>query len=235
MNFNIEDIFGDNEDIENIIDVETLFANIIKCVLVGNKIEKIIKKSKMEIVSKLNKNKSNSEKTNTDDTKESEEKIGTNENENDLSTDITLVESNKEPKNEDTVEDKTQEEDTVEDKTQEEVYDEDEDKIINKYYKIIALKCHPDKCKNELFHKYFLVAQEAYKKKDLVMILFIYSKTVADYKSITKNEIKILSSIVENLERDQQNQCSSVLYQWERLTEEEKCMYVEDVKRKNNL
>ena len=234
MNFNIEDIFGDSEDIENIIDVETLFANIIKCVLVGNKIEKVIKKSKMEIVSKLNKNKSNSEKTNTDDTKETEEKIGTNENENDLSTDITLVESNKETKNEDTVEDKSQEEDTVEDKSQE-IYDEDEDKIINKYYKIIALKCHPDKCKNELFHKYFLVAQEAYKKKDLVMILFIYSKTVADYKSITKNEIKILSSIVEDLEKEQQNQCSSVLYQWERLTEEEKLMYVEDVKRKNNL
>lgn len=221
MNFNIEDIFGDNEDIENIIDVETLFANIIKCVLVGNKIEKVIKKSKIEIFSILNKNKkSNSEKT--DDTKESEEyeeKVETK--------DITPVESD-ESLNEDKKEDK------YEDKPQDEFYD-DEDKIINKYYKIIALKCHPDKCKNELFHKYFLVAQEAYKKKDLIMILFIYSKTVADYKSITKDEIKFLSSLVENLEKDQQNQCSSVLYQWERLTEEEKSMYVEDVKRKNNL
>jgi len=228
MNFNIEDIFGDSEDIENIIDVETLFANIIKCVLVGNKIEKVIKKSKMEIVSKLNKNKS--EKTNTDDTKKSEdtkEKVETK--------DITIVELD-ESLNEEKKEDNSQYE-QYEDKPQDEVKDEvnDEDKIINKYYKIIALRCHPDKCKNELFHKYFLVAQEAYKKKDLVMILFIYSKTVADYKSITKDEIKYLSSIVENLERDQQNQCSSVLYQWERLTEEEKCMYVEDVKRKNNL
>lgn len=221
MNFNIEDIFGDNEDIENIIDVETLFANIIKCVLVGNKIEKVIKKSKIEIFSILNKNKkSNSEKT--DDTKESEEyeeKVETK--------DITPVDSD-ESLNEDKKEDK------YEDKKEDEFYD-DEDKIINKYYKIIALKCHPDKCKNELFHKYFLVAQEAYKKKDLIMILFIYSKTVADYKSITKDEIKFLSSLVENLEKDQQNQCSSVLYQWERLTEEEKSMYVEDVKRKNNL
>jgi len=228
MNFNIEDIFGDSEDIENIIDVETLFANIIKCVLVGNKIEKVIKKSKMEIVSKLNKNKS--EKTNTDDTKKSEEtkeKVETK--------DITVVELD-ESLYEEKKEDNSQYE-QYEDKPQDEVKDEvnDEDKIINKYYKIIALRCHPDKCKNELFHKYFLVAQEAYKKKDLVMILFIYSKTVADYKSITKDEIKYLSSIVENLERDQQNQCSSVLYQWERLTEEEKCMYVEDVKRKNNL
>lgn len=222
MNFNIEDIFGDNEDIENIIDVETLFANIIKCVLVGNKIEKVIKKSKIEIFSILNKNKkSNSEKT--DDTKDSEEY----EKEKVETKDITLVESD-ESLNEDKKEDK------YEDKPQDEFYD-DEDKIINKYYKIIALKCHPDKCKNELFHKYFLVAQEAYKKKDLIMILFIYSKTVADYKSITKDEIKFLSSLVENLEKDQQNQCSSVLYQWERLTEEEKSMYVEDVKRKNNL
>jgi hypothetical protein len=221
MNFNIEDIFGDNEDIENIIDVETLFANIIKCVLVGNKIEKVIKKSKIEIFSILNKNKkSNSEKT--DDTKESEEyeeKVETK--------DITLVESDQSLNEE-------KKEDKYEDKPQDEFYD-DEDKIVNKYYKIIALKCHPDKCKNELFHKYFLVAQEAYKKKDLIMILFIYSKTVADYKSITKDEIKFLSSLVENLEKDQQNQCSSVLYQWERLTEEEKSMYVEDVKRKNNL
>lgn len=228
MNFNIEDIFGDSEDIENIIDVETLFANIIKCVLVGNKIEKVIKKSKIEIVSKLNKSKS--EKKNTDDTKKSEE-TEEYEKEKVETKDITIVELN-ESLNEEKKEDKPQDE-KYEDKPQDEI--KDEDKMINKYYKIIALKCHPDKCKNELFHKYFLVAQEAYKKKDLVMILFIYSKTVADYKIITKDEIKYLSSIVENLERDQQNQCSSVLYQWERLTEEEKCMYVEDVKRKNNL
>jgi hypothetical protein len=122
MNFNIEDIFGDNEDIENIIDVETLFANIIKCVLVGNKIEKVIKKSKIEIFSILNKNKkSNSEKT--DDTKESEEY---EEKEKVETKDITLVESD-ESLNEDKKEDK------YEDKSQDEFYD-DEDKIVNKYY-----------------------------------------------------------------------------------------------------
>jgi hypothetical protein len=231
MNFNIEDIFGDSEDIENIIDVETLFANIIKCVLVGNKIEKIIKKSKIEIFNILNKNK----KSNSKNKNDLEEEVETNETEeSNLSSDTTLVKSQEYSKENNEEQKDKQDNEEQKDKIEETEY-ENEDKIINKYYKIIALKCHPDKCKNELFHKYFLVAQEAYKKKDLVMILFIYSKTVADYKSITKDEIKYLSSIVDSLERDQQNQCSSVLYQWEKLTEEEKNMYVEDVKRKNNL
>jgi hypothetical protein len=234
MDFNIEDIFDDTEDIESIIDVETVFANIIKCVLVGNKIEKIIKKNKIAIVNIINKNKPKKDKVEGND---ETEKDNTENNETDSkNTDkvnedkrIISIEQEKKEWNEQTDEGKELHED----------FDNDlgdiEDKIINKYYKIIALKCHPDKCKNEKFNKYFILAQEAYKKKEMLILLFIYAKTINDYKCVTKDELTFFSSIVDEIDKDQQNKCSSILYQWDRLTEEEKNMYIDDVKRKNNL
>lgn len=230
MDFNIEDIFDDTDDIEIIIDVETVFANIIKCVLVGNKIEKIIKKNKVAIVNIINKNKPKKDKVD----EEPEDEIGkenNNENEPEDNNDTRLV-----LKEDEKYEDNEQKDD---EKVSNEEIENDvgdiEDKVVNKYYKIIALKCHPDKCKNEKFNRYFILAQEAYKKKDMIVLLFIYAKTINDYKCITKDELSYFSKIVDDLDKDQQNKCGSILYQWDRLTEDEKNMYIDDVKRKNNL
>lgn len=233
MDFNIEDIFDDTDDIESIIDVETVFANIIKCVLVGNKIEKIIKKNKIAIVNIINKNKP---KKKVDEPEQEPGKEHENdENEPNNDTRIIIDE-----KNED--ENANEKEEENEQKDNDKILNEEfedvgniEDKVINKYYKIIALKCHPDKCKNEKFNKYFILAQEAYKKKDMLILLFIYAKTINDYKCVTKDELSYFSTIVDDLDKDQQNKCSSILYQWDRLTEDEKNMYIDDVKRKNNL
>jgi hypothetical protein len=235
MDFNIEDIFDDTDDIESIIDVETVFANIIKCVLVGNKIEKIIKKNKIAIVNIINKNKP--KKKVDEQEPENEHEIDEKEEENEPNNDTRII---IDEKNED--ENANEKEEENEQKDNDKILNEEfeevgniEDKVINKYYKIIALKCHPDKCKNEKFNKYFILAQEAYKKKDMLILLFIYAKTINDYKCVTKEELSYFSTIVDDLDKDQQNKCSSILYQWDRLTEDEKNMYIDDVKRKNNL
>ena len=192
------------------------------------------KKNKITIVNIINKNKPKKDKVEGND---ETEKDNTENNETDSkNTDkvnedkrIISIEQEKKEWNEQTDEGKELHED----------FDNDlgdiEDKIINKYYKIIALKCHPDKCKNEKFNKYFILAQEAYKKKEMLILLFIYAKTINDYKCVTKDELTFFSSIVDEIDKDQQNKCSSILYQWDRLTEEEKNMYIDDVKRKNNL
>lgn len=236
MDFNIEDIFDDTDDIESIIDVETVFANIIKCVLVGNKIEKIIKKNKIAIVNIINKNRPKKDKPVEEPEDETADKIGEQSKdgkepiEEELNSETRIVsKENEEYDNE-------QKEENYEKVSNEENDIGDiEDKVVNKYYKIIALKCHPDKCKNEKFNKYFILAQEAYKKKDMLVLLFIYAKTINDYKCVTKDELSYFSKIVDDLDKDQQNKCSSILYQWDRLTEDEKNMYIDDVKRKNNL
>jgi len=234
MEYNIEDIFEENEDIENILEIETLFATVIKCILVGNKIEKVIKKNKIDIIFKINKEKKEENKEKKEESKENEPEI----------TDIILnnkennnEENNNEENNneENNNEENNNEENNNEENNNEENNNEENEKIINKYYKIIALKCHPDKCKNEKFNRFFLMCQDAYKKKDILLMFFIYSKTINDYKHVNKEELRILSDIVDNLDKEQQNKCSSVLYQWEKLTEEEKKMYIEDVKNKNKL
>jgi len=69
----------------------------------------------------------------------------------------------------------------------------------------------------------------------MLVLLFIYAKTINDYKCVTKDELSYFSKIVDDLDKDQQNKCGSILYQWDRLTEDEKNMYIDDVKRKNNL
>lgn len=234
MDFNIEDIFDDTDDIESIIDVETVFANIIKCVLVGNKIEKIIKKNKIAIVNIINKNRPKKDKVEEEVDKEpNEEQINGYREEPEHNNETRIVSK------EDELENKENEQKENEEKVSSEEIENDvgdiEDKVVNKYYKIIALKCHPDKCKNEKFNKYFILAQEAYKKKDMLVLLFIYAKTINDYKCVTKDELSYFSKIVDDLDKDQQNKCGSILYQWDRLTEDEKNMYIDDVKRKNNL
>lgn len=232
MDFNIEDIFDDTDDIESIIDVETVFANIIKCVLVGNKIEKIIKKNKIAIVNIINKNRPKKDKV--DDAPEHEDEIiDDKEHVDEDNNDTRIVSKEDKPENKDD-NDQNENEEKVSEEIENDVGDI-EDKVVNKYYKIIALKCHPDKCKNEKFNKYFILAQEAYKKKDMLVLLFIYAKTINDYKCVTKDELSYFSKIVDVLDKDQQNKCSSILYQWDRLTEDEKNMYIDDVKRKNNL
>lgn len=233
MDFNIEDIFDDTDDIESIIDVETVFANIIKCVLVGNKIEKIIKKNKIAIVNIINKNRPKKDKV--DNAPEHEDEIiDDKEHVDEYNNDTRIVSKEDEPENKDD-NDQNENEDKVSSEEIENDVGDIEDKVVNKYYKIIALKCHPDKCKNEKFNKYFILAQEAYKKKDMLVLLFIYAKTINDYKCVTKDELSYFSKIVDDLDKDQQNKCSSILYQWDRLTEDEKNMYIDDVKRKNNL
>jgi len=238
MDFNIEDIFDDTDDIESIIDVETVFANIIKCVLVGNKIEKIIKKNKIAIVNIINKNRPKKDKPVEEPEDETTDEIGEQSKddkdpiEEELNNETRIVSKENEEY------DDEQKEENYEKGTNEENENDIgniEDKVVNKYYKIIALKCHPDKCKNEKFNKYFILAQEAYKKKDMLVLLFIYAKTINDYKCVTKDELSYFSKIVDDLDKDQQNKCSSILYQWDRLTEDEKNMYIDDVKRKNNL
>lgn len=234
MDFNIEDIFDDTDDIESIIDVETVFANIIKCVLVGNKIEKIIKKNKIAIVNIINKNRPKKDKLDEEPVEENgEENNDDNEPREEPENNDTRLVSKEDEKYDDNYQ--KDEEKVSNEEIENDVGVDIEDKVINKYYKIIALKCHPDKCKNEKFNKYFILAQEAYKKKDMLVLLFIYAKTINDYKCVTKDELSYFSTIVDDLDKDQQNKCSSILYQWDRLTEDEKNMYIDDVKRKNNL
>lgn len=234
MDFNIEDIFDDTDDIESIIDVETVFANIIKCVLVGNKIEKIIKKNKIAIVNIINKNRPKKDKVEEEvDNEPKKEQNNEYREESEQNNETRIVSKEDEPKNKEN--DQKENEDKVSSEEIENDVGDIEDKVVNKYYKIIALKCHPDKCKNEKFNKYFILAQEAYKKKDMLVLLFIYAKTINDYKCVTKDELSYFSKIVDDLDKDQQNKCSSILYQWDRLTEDEKNMYIDDVKRKNNL
>lgn len=236
MDFNIEDIFDDTDDIESIIDVETVFANIIKCVLVGNKIEKIIKKNKIAIVNIINKNRPKKDKHVEEPEDETADKIGEQSKDGKEPIEEELNSETRIVSKEDEEYDNEQKEENYEKVSNEENDIGDiEDKVVNKYYKIIALKCHPDKCKNEKFNKYFILAQEAYKKKDMLVLLFIYAKTINDYKCVTKDELSYFSKIVDDLDKDQQNKCSSILYQWDRLTEDEKNMYIDDVKRKNNL
>ena len=234
MDFNIEDIFDDTDDIESIIDVETLFANIIKCVLVGNKIEKIIKKNKIAIVNIINKNRPKKDKLDEEPVEENgEENNDDNEPREEPENNDTRLVSKEDEKYDDNYQ--KDGEKVSNEEIENDVGVDIEDKVINKYYKIIALKCHPDKCKNEKFNKYFILAQEAYKKKEMLVLLFIYAKTINDYKCVTKDELSYFSTIVDDLDKDQQNKCSSILYQWDRLTEDEKNMYIDDVKRKNNL
>ena len=234
MDFNIEDIFDDTDDIESIIDVETLFANIIKCVIVGNKIEKIIKKNKIAIVNIINKNRPKKDKLDEEPVEENgEENNDDNEPREEPENNDTRLVSKEDEKYDDNYQ--KDGEKVSNEEIENDVGVDIEDKVINKYYKIIALKCHPDKCKNEKFNKYFILAQEAYKKKDMLVLLFIYAKTINDYKCVTKDELSYFSTIVDDLDKDQQNKCSSILYQWDRLTEDEKNMYIDDVKRKNNL
>ena len=76
--------------------------------------------------------------------------------------------------------------------------------ILNKLYKMIAKKCHPDKVCDKLLNFYFIEAQKGLKDKNICYLLFLMNKSKIDYNIdkliiFIQEELTILEKTIKTM------------------------------------
>jgi hypothetical protein len=111
--------------------------------------------------------------------------------------------------------------------------EEIEEKLINKLYKQLALKCHPDKTSDAKKNKMFIYMTECKKEIDIVKLLYIFSQLNTDTTEVEigNRENYIIKKKLEGLDSYKKDLEGSVFYRWKTLTEEEKEKYIVYLKK----
>ena len=86
--------------------------------------------------------------------------------------------------------------------------------ILNKLYRKITRKTHPDRCDDEKLHEIFKDATTAYKKKHLPKIMSIAEELNIEIPSLTENDIKMINTNCSLLRRKIDNVKQQVSWRW---------------------
>jgi hypothetical protein len=108
-----------------------------------------------------------------------------------------------------------------------------EEKLINKLYKQLALKCHPDKTSDAKKNKMFIYMTECKREIDIVKLLYIFSQLNTDTAEIDigKQEDYIIKKKLDTLDSYKKDLEGSVFYKWKTLTLEEREKYIVYLKK----
>lgn len=106
-----------------------------------------------------------------------------------------------------------------------------ETRLMNRLFKVIALRCHPDKTPDETKHKIFLYANESKKQMDLLQTLYLLSKTDIGDMDLLEDEVKYIKQKVVDMEMYQQQLMNSVFYKWDELTPLQQDAYIQYIQK----
>ena len=104
-------------------------------------------------------------------------------------------------------------------------YNEIEKKIVGKLFKILALKCHPDKTTDPYKNKIFVYANETKDDIDCIKLLYLFSKIDKIDITFEKDETEYIESKIFEMETRQISLKDTIAYKWDTLTPEQKNSY----------
>jgi hypothetical protein len=104
-------------------------------------------------------------------------------------------------------------------------------KLFNKLFKIIAIKCHPDKCNDELKNKLFVYANETKNDDDIIQLLFLFLQAKLEHKlNLDEDEYNYIQNKIEKLEDDIDKIKGTIIYKWKTLSDTHKNTYLSVLK-----
>jgi hypothetical protein len=230
LNYNemINEIFYSNNKFKtllNKIDFYVVHISYIEKICDNN--EKKIKEECMKFVNfSINEDTKNEENEDTNNEENEDTNNEENEDTNNEENEDTNNEENKDTKNESV-----------------EYTDLIKNKIFNKIFKIIALKCHPDKCKDEIKNKVFIFANKLKDNKDIndniLKLLFLCSQcNMIDDINLSEEEYIFVEEILEETDKKILDKKNTIFYNWDNMNENQKKMYINILKKnyeKNNF
>lgn len=110
-----------------------------------------------------------------------------------------------------------------------------ENKLFSRIFKMLALKCHPDKTDDELKHKIFIFANESKKDLDIVKILYLLSKTDIEDFALNDDEISYINSKIMELDEYMNHISNSIFYKWDQLNSNQQDIILNNLKKINNF
>ncbi len=110
-----------------------------------------------------------------------------------------------------------------------------ENKLMNRLYKIIALRCHPDKTADEIKHKIFIYATESKKSMDLIQSIYLISKTDIGDLDLTDSEINFINTKILELDEYIGHLSNSIFYKWDQLNDIQKASVIDKLRQLNNF
>lgn len=110
-----------------------------------------------------------------------------------------------------------------------------ENKLMNRLYKIIALRCHPDKTTDEIKHKIFIYATESKKSMDLIQSIYLISKTDIGDLDLTDSEINFINTKILELDEYIGHLSNSIFYKWDQLNDIQKASVIDKLRQLNNF
>lgn len=107
-------------------------------------------------------------------------------------------------------------------------------KLFNKLFKIIAVKCHPDKCNDETKNKLFLYANETKDDNDIIQLLFLFLQAkLEDKLKLDEDEYNYIQNKIEKLEDYIDTIKQTIIYKWKTLSDTQKNTYLSVLKSKS--
>jgi hypothetical protein len=110
-----------------------------------------------------------------------------------------------------------------------------ENKLFSRIFKMLALKCHPDKTDDEFKHKIFIFANESKKDLDIVKILYLLSKTDIEDFALNDDEINYINSKIMELDEYMNHISNSIFYKWDQLNSNQQDIILNNLKKINNF
>ena len=85
---------------------------------------------------------------------------------------------------------------------------------MKKFYKKLALKCHPDRVDDKTLNFYFVESQKAMKDRKLTYLLFLIIKAGIKLNIEEDHHVGFVQSELETLEKDIKNLIEQVEWKW---------------------
>lgn len=110
----------------------------------------------------------------------------------------------------------------------------DKKEFLNKFYKKLAKKCHPDKTNNKKLNFIFIESQKAMKDKNISFLIFLINKAkieidITDVITFIQEELTFLEQNIKNL-------TGQIEWQWCNINNDRiKSLLVNNYVQKNNL
>jgi len=102
--------------------------------------------------------------------------------------------------------------------------------LVKKCFVYISKNCHPDKTNDLMKNKIFRYAKHYIKNDDIIKLLYLLSESNIEKIDLNQNEIDIIHSCIENLDRDIDKLKNTVPYVWNKLNEFQKISFITNMK-----
>lgn len=102
--------------------------------------------------------------------------------------------------------------------------------LMKKCFKSIAKTCHPDKTNDIAKNKIFRYAKHSVKNDDIIKILYLIGESNLKTIRLDKNEVKVIESCLENVEKSIHKMKNTVAYVWHKLSEFQKINFLTNLK-----